>query len=32
MGKIKVKYVPSTFKGVLGWNGKKWFITRWKKQ
>lgn len=32
MGNIKVKYVPSTFKGILGWNGKKWFIARWKKQ
>jgi hypothetical protein len=29
--RIKVKYVPSKLKGVLGWNGKKWFIVKWKK-
>jgi hypothetical protein len=32
MGNIKVKYVPSTFKGIIGFNGKKLFVLRWKKQ
>lgn len=26
---IKVKPVPSSLKGVVGYDGKKWFITRW---
>lgn len=30
--KIKVEHVPSKYKGVFGWDGKKWFITRWIKQ
>lgn len=29
--KIKVKSVPSRLKGVVGYDGKKWFITRWIK-
>jgi hypothetical protein len=32
MGKIKVKYVPSLYKAVMGFDGKKMFILRWKKQ
>lgn len=31
MGKIKVKYVPSKFKAVFGFDGKKLFVLRWKK-
>lgn len=31
MRKIKVKSSPSTYKGVVGYDGKKWFITRWIK-
>lgn len=29
--KIKVNYIPSTHKGVIGYDGKKLFVTRWKK-
>lgn len=30
--KIKVKSVSSTLKGVVGYDGKRWFITRWMKR
>lgn len=29
--KINIKHVASTFKGVVGYDGRKFFITRWKK-
>lgn len=29
--KIKVKHIPNALKGVIGYDGKKWFITRWIK-
>lgn len=29
---IKVKSVSDTLKGVVGYDGKKWFITRWIKR
>ena len=29
--KIKVKSVSDTLKGVVGYDGKKWFIARWIK-
>lgn len=32
MGNIKVKSIPSTFKGILGFDGKRFFITRWIKR
>lgn len=31
MGNIKVKYVPSEYKGTIGYDGKKLFVTAWKK-
>lgn len=31
MGNIKVKYVPSRYKGIIGFNGFKLFVLRWKK-
>lgn len=30
--KIKVKFVPSTLKGVIGYNNEEWFITQWIKR
>lgn len=29
MGKIKVKYVPSNYVARIGFNGKKFFVTKW---
>lgn len=29
--KIKVKSMPSVFKGIIGYDGKKLFVLRWKK-
>lgn len=30
--RIKVKSVPSTYKGIIGFNGKKLFVLRWKRR
>lgn len=29
--KIKVKSMPSVLKGIIGYDGKKLFVLRWKK-
>lgn len=32
MVKIKIKSIPSAFKGVVGFDGQTFFITRWIKK
>lgn len=31
MKKIEVQYIPSEYKGTIGYDGKKLFVMAWKK-